>query len=98
MKRKLNHRDKPIEIMLRTNKRMKHKDSALFEWNVYFLSHTSNEMARRNALTSGIQKEEPIFDQLLNNITDKKFFHRKGYCQLKAERGENFKEVLLILT
>jgi len=98
MKRMLNLRDKPIQILQRTNKVMKHKDPALFEWNIYFLSSSTDGMIGRNTLGSGIQREEPIFDQLINNITDKKFFHRKGYCMLKSESGNEFKEVLLILT
>lgn len=55
-------------------------------------------MFKRNTIISTIQREGAIFEQLKTNITDKKFFHRKGTCWLKAEKGEDFKEVTLILT
>lgn len=98
LKRKLNYRDKPIEILQRTNRKMKHKDPALFKWDLYFLSHSGSSISKRNIISSAIHKEGDIFDQLFSNITDKKFFHRKGNCLLRAEKGEEFREVTLILT
>lgn len=98
MKRKLNHRDRPFEILQRTNKKMKQKDPQLFQWDIYFLSHTPISNGYKYKMSQAINKEADIYDQLVNKITDKKFFHRKGICQLKAEKDGDFMDVMLILT
>lgn len=97
MKRKLNHRDKPIEILQRTIKKMKHKDPALFQWDIYFLSHPLPRDEYDFHSATDMNKEKDNFDQLVNNITDKKNFHRKGTCQLRAGKETEFKNVTLIL-
>ena len=82
--------------MRKAYKSIKHHDPALYQWDLYFLSHTSPNNHRGAA--GQMQKESFYFDQLLNNITDKKFFHRKGVCSMKWERGGKFQDVTLILT
>lgn len=78
MKRKLNSFDKPIQILQRTNRRLGLKDPEEFQWDLYFLRNSSKTMIKRNTAVSTNQREGAIFEQLKNNITDKKFFHRKG--------------------
>lgn len=91
-------RDKPIEILLRTKKRMREKDPSLFQWDIFFLSNpTLTDSTLRKSPTKP-QEDDTNFDQLMQYITDKKIFHRKGRCLLRAEKGERFIDVTLILT
>ena len=77
---------------------MRHKDPSIFQWDIYFLSHNTHNQSKRGNINNTINKESEYYDLLKNKITDKKFFHRKGVCILKAERGEEFKDFTLILT
>ena len=79
VKRKLNYRDKPIEILKRTNIRMKNKDTGLYRWDIYLLSQFINKFNANEDLDAIVDKQKQIYGQLYNKITDNKFFfHRKG--------------------
>jgi len=78
LKRKLNQNDKPIHVLQRTRRRIGMKNPDDFEWDFYFLGNSSRTVIRRGTIGSSITKEGAIFDQLVNNITDKRYFHRKG--------------------
>lgn len=99
MKRKLDSKDHPVKILQRTENKMKSKDTAFFQWDLFFLSHSINKAEKRGNLTQRIDKEGEFFEELLTNITDRKFFfHRKGLCSLKEDKNEDFRDITLILT
>ncbi|CAI2359821.1 unnamed protein product [Moneuplotes crassus] len=99
MKRKLDSCDYPVYILQRAETKMKNKGSIMFQWDLYFLSHTTTLGEKRGNLTERFKKEGEFFEELLTNITDRKFFfHRKGNCSLREDKMEHFRDITLILT
>lgn len=99
MKRKLDSRDHPIQILQRTEQKMKHKGTSMFQWDLYFLSRSTSKAEKRGNLADRIDQEGEFFDELLTNLTNKKFFfHRKGLCSIREDKNEKFRDITLILT
>ena len=71
LKRKLNEKDKPVQILQRTKRRTYMKNPERFRWDLYFMRNSSKTQVKRNTMAIGSMKEDNAYNTLINNINDK---------------------------